>query len=351
MTNIRAFDMFCGGGGSSLGAQAAGIEIAGGVDLWKPATEAFKLNFPDAVVFNKDLRKLRPSEVAAKTGKIDLLLSSPECTHHTCARGNRPQSEESKETALQIIRYARALEPRWIVLENVTHMLPWARYPELKKKLSKLGYHLREQVLDASSFGVPQRRKRLFLLADLKQEPPPVPIPDVSLATVESILDPEGTWQMTRLRTATRAAGTLERAERAFAKLGNEASFLIVYYGSDGAGGWQSLDVPLRTVTTIDRFALVRPGPDGPMMRMLQPSEIRRAMSFPEGYQFPDVSRREKIKILGNAVCSRVMQGIVTSLCVPQLQPVTIQRNALPPAVEHAWCSDAQLHPSEFVAA
>jgi DNA (cytosine-5)-methyltransferase 1 len=349
MNVLRAFDMFCGGGGSSLGAQAAGVEIVGGVDLWETATNAFKLNFPNAAVFNRDLRKLRPSEVAAKIGNIDLLLSSPECTHHTCARGNRPQSEESKETALQIVRYARALKPRWIVLENVTHMLPWARYPELKQKLSKLGYHLREQVLDASSFGVPQRRKRLFLLADSRQEPPSVAIPDVPVETVESILDPEGTWPMTRLKTETRAAGTLQRAERAFAKLGDDASFLIVYYGSDGSGGWQPLDVPLRTVTTVDRFALVRPSPNGPMMRMLQPSEIRRAMSFPESYQFPDVTRREKIKLLGNAVCSRVMQGIVSSLCVPQT--TNAQRSALHQADGHEWCSDEQFRPSVFAAA
>lgn len=347
MTSIRAFDMFCGGGGSSLGAQAAGVKIAGGVDLWKPATDAFKLNFPEAVVFNKDLRKLRPADVTEKTGKIDLLLSSPECTHHTCARGSKPQSEESKETALQIIRYAKAMEPRWIVLENVIHMLPWARYPELKKKLSRLGYHLREQVLDASEFGVPQRRKRLFLLADRKQEPLSIRAPEVSLTNVESILDPEGTWKMTPLRTEKRARGTLERAERAFAKLGPNASFLIVYYGSDGSGGWQPLNVPLRTVTTVDRFALVRPGHDGPMMRMLQPSEIRRAMSFPDDYQFPDVTRREKIKLLGNAVCSKLMQEIVTSLCAERL---TSQQIALPQAVEHVWCSGARSHPSELAA-
>jgi len=337
MTGIRSFDMFSGGGGSSLGARAAGVDVAGGVDLWPTATDAFKLNFPAASVFNRDLRLLRPAEVLAKTGPIDLLLSSPECTHHTCARGSRPQSEESKETALQVIRYAKAMMPRWVVLENVVHMRPWARYPELKEKLSGLGYHLREQVLDASDFGVPQKRRRLFLLADLTAMPAAITASPGPLRTVRAILDPDGTWPMTPLRTARRAKGTLERAERAIKKLGSKTPFLIVYYGSDGAGGWQSLDAPLRTVTTIDRFALVTPVAGGHMMRMLQPAEIRRAMGFPDNYAFPAAPRRDLIRLLGNAVCSPVMEAIVRSLC----QPAATPRTASHPAVWHGSHSGA----------
>ncbi|MGE0348362.1 DNA cytosine methyltransferase [Hydrogenophaga sp.] len=346
MSEIRTFDMFCGGGGSSLGAKSAGARIVGGVDLWTPATDSFELNFPGAAVFNQDLRRLTPAAVLQKTGEIDLLLSSPECTHHTCARGSRPQSEESKETALQVVRYAKAMKPRWIVLENVVHMRPWARYPELKEKLVDLGYHLREQVLDASDFGVPQKRRRLFLLADSKGMPTPVKIPGMAVATVRSILDPDGIWPMTSLRTPTRAKGTLERAERAIAKLGDGASFLIVYYGSDGSGGWQSLDAPLRTVTTVDRFALVRPGPHGHRMRMLQPSEIRKAMGFPDDYIFPEVTRRERVKLLGNAVCSPVMDAIVRSLCLPA---VTREIASLP-VVGHVWHTDERLPRSVRVA-
>lgn len=346
--DIRTFDMFCGGGGSSLGARAAGVRIVGGVDLWAPAIDSFALNFPDAAVFNKDLRELTPADVLRKTGKIDLLLSSPECTHHTCARGNKPRSEESKETALQVVRYAKAMKPRWIVLENVVHMLPWARYPELKEKLAKLGYHLHEQVLDASDFGVPQKRRRLFLLADSKVVPQAITTSNVTVATARSILDPEGTWPVTPLRTPGRAKGTLERAERAIAKLGSNASFLLVYYGSDGSGGWQSLEMPLRTVTTVDRFALVLPGPDGShYMRMLQPSEIRRAMGFPDNYVFPDVTRRERVKLMGNAVCSPVMTAIVRSLCAPSVSHETASRQA----DVHEWHSGAQPLPSEHVAA
>lgn len=314
MERIRVFDMFCGGGGSSLGARMAGADVKGGVDMWPVATRTFQENFPRATVFTGDLRLVEPSDILKSTGPIDLLLTSPECTHHTCARGNKPRSEESKETALQVVRYAEVLQPRWIILENVPHMRPWGRYPELKLKLENLGYKLHEQIIDSSLFGVPQKRKRLFLIADLLMQPSIVlPINSVG-KTVRDILDPPGTWRMTPLNKKGRALGTLARAERAIEALGQGSPFLIVYYGSDGSGGWQSLDAPLRTVTTVDRFALVEPSDEGYMMRMLQPNEIRKAMGFPENYQFADASRRDRIRLLGNAVCSPVMEAIVESL-------------------------------------
>lgn len=314
MDPIRVFDMFCGAGGSSLGAREGGAEIVGGVDLWGPAVESFRLNFPDAHVFQQDLRDLSPEAVLAKTGPIDLLISSPECTHHTCARGSKPRSDESKDTAFQVIRYAEVMKPRWITLENVVHMKPWGRYKELMQELKRLKYNVREQVIDASQFGVAQKRRRLFMIADLLDDPCEIKSEISNIQDVWSILDNTGKYKMTPLRIPRRAKGTLERAERAIAELGPKKDFLIVYYGTDGSGGWQRMESPLRTITTVDRFAYVMWTMDGYMMRMLQPDELRRAMGFPESYIFPKVTRREQVKLMGNAVCSPVMKAIVDSL-------------------------------------
>src|SRR5258706_3372953 len=216
---------------------------------------------------------------------------------------------------MQVLRYARALSPRWFVLENVVNMRPWSRYAELKQRFAKLGYHLAEQILDASHFGVPQTRRRLFLvgdkvgkpnLVDLVKFPRPKP--------VRTILDPIGSWQMTPLITRRRAKDTLARAERAMAMLGTKSDFLIVYYGTDGSGGWQPLSRPLRTITTIARFALVAPTPRGHMMRMLQVPELKRAMGFPKQYKFDLGTRRDRIRLLGNGVCPPVMSAVVSAL-------------------------------------
>jgi DNA (cytosine-5)-methyltransferase 1 len=90
--------------------------------------------------------------------------------------------------------------------------------------------------------------------------------------------------------------------------------FLVVYYGSDGSGGWQPLDRPLRTITTLDRFGLVTWQKRTPMLRMLQVPELLRAMGFDRKYGLPYGSRRDKIKLLGNGVCPPVMEAIVTSI-------------------------------------
>ncbi|MBX8603839.1 DNA cytosine methyltransferase [Pseudomonas cichorii] len=322
MDPIRVFDMFCGAGGSSLGAREGGAEIVGGVDMWGPAVESFRLNFPEAHAFQEDLRILTPEDVLKKTGPIDLLISSPECTHHTCARGSKPRSDESKDTAFQVVRYAEVMKPRWITLENVVHMKPWGRYKELMAELARLNYKVREQVIDASGFGVAQRRRRLFMIADLMEMPDKVyPVNGVS-RTVWDILDVSGKYKMTPLRKLNRAKETLARADRAIAELGSDKEFLIVYYGTDGSGGWQRMDAPLRTITTVDRFAYVKPTSEGHMMRMLQPDELCRAMGFPEIYRFPSVTRREKVKLMGNAVCSPVMEAIVESIMLSERQRI-----------------------------
>ena len=124
----------------------------------------------------------------------------------------------------------------------------------------------------------------------------------------------DGPWRSTPLYRAGRADATIEKAERAIDTLGRRTPFLVVYYGSDGAGGWQTIDAPLRTVTTIDRFGLVTWVDNVPMLRMLQPPEIQRAMGFGNAYQLPYGSRRDRIRLLGNAVCPPVMTAVVTSV-------------------------------------
>jgi DNA (cytosine-5)-methyltransferase 1 len=311
---MRTLDLFCGGGLSSYGAQKAGAKLVCGIDLWGIATSTYEDNFPGARAITAKLESINPRKLHESIGDIDLMLASPECTNHTCAKGAAPRSEQSRATAMQALRFAREFKPRWLVLENVIHMRPWSRYSELVDELKELGYSVKEFVLDASDFGVPQSRRRLFIVCDRENEVRKMPLPRRKRRTVHDILDAPGIWETTRLYSPKRAKPTLERAERGFAELGKRASFLLVYYGTDGGGGWQGLDRPLRTVTTVDRFALVEPARGGHEMRMLQVPELKRAMGFKDDYVMNYGSRREKIKILGNGVCPPVMQEIVAHL-------------------------------------
>ena len=312
---IRALDIFCGAGGSSAGASAAGVEIAAGIDMCPVATATFAANFPDAHVITSRLEDLNLDILKKRIGEIDILLASPECTNHTCAKGGAPRSEQSRATAMLVVEYARKFLPRWLILENVVHMRPWSRYGELKYELQLLGYDLQEHVLDASDFGVAQTRRRLFLVGDRKEKPMSEILKRSGRRrSAKSILDPAGVWDMSPLFNKRRAQATLERAERGFDALGDNASFLLVYYGNDGSGGWQTLNRPLRTITTIDRFGLVAHNGSEPEMRMLQVPELKRAMGYRKKFVLPEGTRRDRVRLLGNGVCPPVMEQTVKSL-------------------------------------
>jgi len=312
---MRALDLFCGAGGSSWGARDAGVEIVAAFDLWPLAGEAHDVNFPEAEFIPGRLEELDVDALVQRLGVVDIILASPECTNHSPAKGNKPRCKLSKDTAFQVVRFAEAFNPRWVVVENVVNMRKWTRYTEFKSALEMLGYKLCEQVLNSAHFGVPQSRRRLFLVADKQQVPSKVSPRRVNIKKAADIVDLNGKYRWTPLRQPNRAKATLERAERGFAVLGETKPFLLVYYGSDGGGGWQRLNRPLRTITTVDRFALVKPDREhGHVMRMLQVPELQAAMGMPPKMKFESGTRRDRIKMIGNAVCPPVMKRIVQTL-------------------------------------
>jgi DNA (cytosine-5)-methyltransferase 1 len=314
---LRALDLFAGVGGSSLGATLAGVEVAVAVDNWSLARQTYLDNFDRVKYYGQKCETLSPERVKKDVGKIDMILASPECTNHTCAKGSSARSESSRRTAFQVVKFAAALSPRWIIVENVVHMRSWKRYYEWIAQLVGLGYNLRCQVLNAADFGVAQSRRRLFVMGDKEGIPTGVALPRLRRREAAEVINPNGLYPFSPLRTPKRAIPTLERAQRAISEVGSKTPFLIVYYGTDGAGGWQRLDAPLRTITTLDRFAYVRPTARGHEMRMLQIPELKRAMGFPDSFRLDQGTRRDRIKLMGNAVSPPVMRAVIETLVRP----------------------------------
>jgi DNA (cytosine-5)-methyltransferase 1 len=312
---INVLDMFCGAGGSSAGASLAGARIIHGIDAWELAARTFDDNFAEATVAVRELGPESQPPDGMGRGDVDLLLASPECTNHSPAKGARPRSEASRRTSHYVLNFAERLKPRWIVLENVVQLRNWHGYDPLLSDLRLMGYRIRTEVLDAVDFGVPQTRRRLFVMCDREREPGPVPATSTRPRAATDAIQLDGPWPSRPLYRPGRAAATIERAERAIAALGRGVPFLVVYYGSDGAGGWQRLDRPLRTLTTLDRFGLVTWRGDEPHLRMLQVDELRRAMGLPASHRIEHGSRRDQIKMLGNGVAAPVMAAVVEALC------------------------------------
>jgi len=310
---VTFVDLFCGGGFGARGAVAAGARPILALDAWDIATETYKSNFPTAEVLCSPIEEINPWDFAVKY-RPDVLLTSPECTSHSIARGARPGSEQSKETAIGIIPWIEAMKPRWLIVENVNRMKKWGRHNELVSTIESYGYTVNDLFLNAADFGAPQSRKRMFLVCDREgsviSQKDLISLHQRSNKSARSIIDWSDKYKSLPLYTENRAQATIERAERAIEELGRRKEFIIVYYGSDYAGGWQSLDAPLRTVTTLDRFGLVTWKGNTPYLRMLQPPELLKAMGAGSKHQLPHGSRRDKIKLCGNGVCSPVMEMI-----------------------------------------
>ena len=319
---MRGIDLFSGGGCGSAGARHAGLTMVAAADAWDIAAKTYQDNFKEAEVVTARLTDRSGPEIFNRLGEIDMLIASPECTHHSIARGNKPVDEESRRSGWYVMNFIRKLDPRWIVLENVTPMRHWPGFDDLIAELKKT-YKIRIEPLDAADFGTPQNRRRLFIVGD-KLATPSLAKPILRTERdASSILDRAGTYAAEPVYNGRRAASTIERVERGIAELGRKKDFLIVYYGSDRAGGWQRLDRPLRTLTTLDRFGLVQWIDGEPTLRMLQVPELKRAMGLThlkdhrgEGVKFEleNGTRRDKIKVLGNGVCAPVMRAVVGSL-------------------------------------
>jgi DNA (cytosine-5)-methyltransferase 1 len=216
--------------------------------------------------------------------------------------------------------FIRAWKPLFLVLENVSRMQRWDGWPHLLRELTSAGYQLTVAILDAQHFGVPQARRRMFLLASREVKPPPeIKAATKKVRTAAEILDPPGTHRARPVygRPRPLADATIERIKRGRKGVPEHKDFIIVYYGSDAAGGWQPLDRPLRTLTTLDRFGLVSGVGRQTTLRMLQVPELRRAMGFPEDFNLGHGSRRDRIRLIGNAVCPPVMQAVVEALMHP----------------------------------
>lgn len=298
MKQLTAIDLFAGAGGFTIGAIQAGIKVLWAANHNKRAVETHAANHPNIIHLCQDLHQANWGLVP----RHDILLAGPECKGHTHARGKEQKHhDDSRATAWAVLSCAEYHKPPFIVVENVPGFRNWIFFDLWKEGLSLLGYELTENILNAADFGVPQSRKRLFIVGHKKK----IHIKSQQKAhkPAISIIDSEGDWN--KIKKPGRAENTIRQIENARKIYGN--SFLIAYYGMEKKG--RSLDKPLGTVTTRDRFAII----DGKFMRMLTVEEYRRAMGFPASYQLPK-TKKHAVEMLGNAVCPPVIKEVMNQI-------------------------------------
>lgn len=169
---LRAIDLFCGCGGLTQGLKRAGFQVVGAVDNEPLAIAAYKANHEDVEAWEADIRDLDVSKVKRqlklKRGTLDLLAGCPPCQGFSTLRtanGAYDVYDERNNLLHQFYRFAEALLPKAVMLENVPGLAETRLFKLFLSRMRKLGYVGEFKVLDAADYGVPQRRRRLIYIA------------------------------------------------------------------------------------------------------------------------------------------------------------------------------------------
>lgn len=300
---MNAIDLFAGAGGFSTGARMAGARVLWAANHWPLAVQWHAANHPDVEHACQDLQQADFRTAPAH----DLLLASPACQGHSPARGReQPHHDAQRATAWAVVTCAEVHRPPAVIVENVPAYASWVLYPAWCAAMSALGYALAPMVLDAADHGVPQQRRRLFIVATRSKHPIELRLPRRPHRAAGEVIDFQaGRWSP--IARPGRSQRTLARIAAGRRQFGQR--FLAPYYGSGSGETGRSLERPIGTLTTRARWAVI----DGDRMRMVSAVEGRKLMGFPADYALP-ANEAQAWHLIGNAVAPAVACDVIQAL-------------------------------------
>lgn len=180
---IYAADLFCGAGGTSQGLLLAANAINADLELiavnhWQTAIDTHTLNHPEQQNLCTGLENVDPIKLVPG-GRLHILCASPECTHHSVARGGKPMDDQSRSSPMLILDWLHKLYIDTVIIENVQEFQTWGplgvdRRPLKSKRgqlfqawiaqIKAMDYRVEWKVLNCADYGAPTTRKRLFII-------------------------------------------------------------------------------------------------------------------------------------------------------------------------------------------
>lgn len=283
MTRELVIDSFAGGGGASLGIELAlGRSPDVAINHDREAVAMHAANHPTTRHLCGDIWDADPRAVCGDA-PVGLLWASPDCKHHSKAKGGKPRDAKIRALAWVVVRWAREVQPRIIAMENVEEFADWGPLdndgnPIVAKKswtfrrwvgcLKAAGYVVEWRELRACDYGAPTTRKRLFVIARRDGQPVVWPKPTHGPGTIQhwktaaECIDWELPCPSIFDRKKPLAEKTMRRIARGVWKfvINNPRPFIVptAHAGEDRV---HSIDEPLRTVTGSRRgdHAIVTP--------------------------------------------------------------------------------------------
>lgn len=288
-TEKLIIDSFAGGGGVSLGIEwATGRPVDIAINHDPAAIAMHRANHPHTRHYCEDIWQVDPVE-ATGGRPVGLFWLSPDCTHHSKARGGKPADKNIRGLAWVAIRWARAVRPDVIILENVEEFQGWGPLidgrPDPARKghtfkafvnmLRRIGYKVDWRELRACNYGAPTIRKRFFLIA--RSDGRPIVWPEAthgdpqSLEVLSGMKKPWRTaadiidWSIPCKSIFNRKKPLAENTMRRIAKglkkfvFDNPNPFIIKVNHTGEVFRGQEINEPLQTITAKNGWGLVMP--------------------------------------------------------------------------------------------
>ncbi len=169
MKDLKAISLFAGAGGCSLGFTQAGYKVVYANEFNPSAVATYKQNFPSTLMDDKDISLVDFNEVlkeiGLKPGEVDILIGGPPCQGFSTA-GARQDTDPRNQLLKSYLKALLIIKPKWFLMENVEGLLTLKNGEflyETLQELENLGYSFRVDKIYAQEYGVPQRRKRIFI--------------------------------------------------------------------------------------------------------------------------------------------------------------------------------------------
>lgn len=192
---LTALDLFSGCGGLTQGLKEIGFKVLAAIENDKKAIETYKANHPKTYIFEKDIIYITEQELFKKLnlkkGELDLLAGCPPCQGFstlTTKLIKKVSNDKRNDLIFEFLRFVKILSPKTIMLENVPALMKNKRFSKFVEHLTNsLNYKVTYEVVNAADYGVPQRRKRLILIASKVHQPSIAPKTS-SLITVKDTI-------------------------------------------------------------------------------------------------------------------------------------------------------------------
>lgn len=296
---LTVVELFAGIGGFSCGFEQAGAKTVAAVEIDPACRQLLSERYPNTVLF-EDVTKVGGDDIRATGFASDrgVLTAGWPCQDISRAGQQRGLDGERSGLFSEVVRLLDDLQPRWFVLENVPRLLTINNGRDMGAVVGALvecGYGLAYRVLDASGFGVPQKRRRIFFVGCLG---------DTGERAAEILLD---TNRVLGSAPQGREAGT--QTSRRSSRGDGSGSQPVVHVSTLQGGGKRGYRIDAEGAA--GGHLIVCPPEYG--VRRLTPLECERLQGFPDNWTagHKDASR---YRMLGNAVAVPVVQWIAERL-------------------------------------